>query len=440
MKRLKNQKGIALVMALMMTLVLSVLAASMMYNLVNEKKLTANQMRYAEALAISRAGLYEAMARLASIDPSLHIGQDLTGAITPSWTCYVFSDAPGLTPGGATYEFAQTAQASGDMLDYTIPYTAGFDTSEVLTVRYKRQDRNGNGTIDNLSEVYFYDFRQKLIILGQTDPEFMPVYEIVATGRVGTTNRTIITDLVIPKLNIGAKAAVRSGVTIRGNGTIQNCGHDHLITTPTSCRPPDCFVVQPGQPSGWHVSRTPAAHPDPNVAVSAGCTACGCLPGGETNSTYIENGAPKKYFGNPDKVASSPSTVPNIWEMMGMTEAECNALNWGTDVNPVNGFVKVENAGALLNLPSRTDHMGVLWVKGDLKVGGGNDFKGLIYVEGDFTTAGNSWTLGAICTKGVTQTTFSGTTNVLYSSGMLEQIIKASSGASMQIVSQREID
>lgn len=440
MKTIKNQKGIALVMALMMTLVLSVLASVMMYNIINEKKLTANQMRYAEAMALARAGVYECMARLASTDPNIKIGQDLTQPITPAWTCYVFTDAPGSAPGGATYEFDQTVQSSGNMLEYSIPYSVGFDTSQVLTVRYKRQDRNGNGLIDNTSEVYFYDYKQKRVVLGQTSSDFKPVFEVISTGRVGTTRRTVVTELVIPKLNLGAKAAVRSGVTIQGNGTVNCCGHDHLITTPLLLSPPGCFTPQPGQPSGWHVSRNPAAHPDPNPSVNSECSAAGCLPGGETNANIGTAGAPKKFWGNPDTIQGSTQPVPEIWEMMGMTEAECNALNWGTDVNPVNGFVKIENAGSELTLPTREDHYGVLWVKGSLKVVGNTAFKGLIYIEEDFFNAGTPWVLGAICTKGVSQTTLNGTINVLYSSGMLEQVILASTGASMTIISQREID
>lgn len=441
MKQVNNQKGIALVLALMMTLVLSVLAAVLMYNIVNEKKLTANQMRYAEALATSRAGLYEAMTRLGSIDPNLHIGQDLTQPIVPSWACYVFSTTPGSTPGGATYEFKQTIQPTGDMLDYTIPYTAGFDTSQVLTIRYKRQDRNGNGIIDNTNEVYFYDHKNKLITLGQTNPEHKPVYEVIATGHVGTTRRSIMTELVIPKLNIGAKAAIRSGVAIRGNGTVNVCGHDHLMTTPPFTVPPDCFIPQgASQPSAWHVTRTPAAHPTPNPSTNTECTACGCLPGGESNDTISEYGIKKKFWGNPDAILYSANTVPEIWEILGMTQAECNAINWGSDITPVNGFVKIENPGVMTHLPVSSNHMGVLWVKGSLHVQGKTAFKGLIYIEEDLDNVGTPWVLGALCTKGVTQTTLNGTVNILFSSGMLEQVITASTGNMMQITSQREID
>jgi hypothetical protein len=307
-------------------------------------------------------------------------------------------------------------------------------------VRYKRQDRNGNGTIDNTDEVYFYDHKQKRITLGQTALEHKPVFEIISTGRVGTTRRTIVTEMVIPKLNIGAKAAVRSGVHISGNGTVNVCGHDHLITTPLGLTPPSCFTPQVGQPSGWHVSRNPAAHPDPNYSVNPECTAAGCMPGAETDSTIGTSGAPKKFWGNPDTIQYSPNPVPEIWEMMGMTQVECNNLPWGTDVNPVMGFVKINNVGAELNLPVRDDHMGVLWVTGGLKTVGNTKFKGLIYVEQDFFNAGTPWVLGAVCTKGVTQTTLNGTINVLYSSGMLEQVIMAASGMGMRIISQREVD
>ncbi len=439
MDQWRDQKGIAMALALMMTLVLTLMAAGLLYTVVNEKKLTANQMRYAQALAVARAGLYEAIARLTTLDQSVKIGQDLTQPITPGWTCFIFLDNP--NPGGTGFENRATAQTGGNVLDYTVPFNGGsFDTSLVLTVRYKRQDRNGNGVIDSDQELYFYDHKQQRITLGRTDPEHKPVFEITSTGRVGTTRRTIVTELIIPKLNIGAKAAVRSYRPIMGHGTVDICGHDHLITTPLGLSPPNCFPAQPGQPSGWHVSRDPPLHPDPNISGNPECTAAGCMPGAESNQGIGTAGAPKKFWGNPDSTGASTNPVPEIWEILGMSQAECNNLPWGSDVNPVRGFVKIENTGSELHLPNRDDHMGVLWVTGDMRMTGNTKFKGLIYVEGDFTNAGTSWVLGAVCTKGRTQTTLNGTINVLYSSGMLEQVIMAASGMGMRIISQREVD
>lgn len=443
MSRFNNQKGVAMALALMMTLVLTLMAAGLMFTVVNEKKLTGNQMRYAQALAISRAGLYEALARLSTTNQTVKIGQDLTQPITPDWTCLIFSDNP--AAGTGSFEHRQTVQPSTGALDYTVPFNGGsFDSSLVLTVRYKRQDRNGNGIIDGTDEVYFYDFRQKRITLGQVSSDHRPVFEIISTGRVGTTRRTLVSDLVIPKLNLGAKAAVRSGVAIRGNGTVDICGHDHLITTPAFTEPPNCFPAQPGQPSGWHVNRDPAPHGSPpdyaHAVPNVECTAAGCLPGGESNDTITSYGVNKKFWGNPDAIQFSTSPVPEIWEIMGMTEAECNALSWGTNTNPVNGLVKVENAGSTIHLPVSLNHMGVLWIKGSVHVQGKTAFRGLIYVEEDFINVGTPWILGAVCTKGVTETTLNGTINILYSSAMLEQVIMAAAGTGMRIVAQREVD
>ncbi|HBE73338.1 MAG TPA: hypothetical protein DDW31_04510 [candidate division Zixibacteria bacterium] len=443
MNPMNNQKGIAMALALMMTLVLTLMAAGLMYTVVNEKKLTGNQMRYAQSLAVSRAGLYEALARLSTIDQAVKIGQDLTQPITPDWTCLIFADNP--PAGTGSFDQRQTVQTGANVLEYTVPYSGGaFDSSLVLTVRYKRQDRNGNGTIDGTDEIYFYDYKQKRITLGQVSSDHRPVFEITSTGRVGTTRRTIVSELVIPKLNIGAKAAVRSGVAIRGNGTVDICGHDHLITTPAFTEPPNCFPDQPGQPSGWHVSRNPALHGSPpdyaHAVPTTECTAAGCLPGGESDDEITSYGVNKKFWGNPDAIQFSTSPVPEIWEILGMTEAECNAQTWGTNINPVNGFVKVENAGGNIHLPVSANHIGVLWVKGSLQVQGNTAFRGLVYVEEDFKNVGTPWILGAVCTKGVTETTLNGTINILYSSAMLEQVIMAAAGTGMKIVSQREVD
>jgi type II secretory pathway component PulK len=64
MKNIRNEKGIAMVLTLMVILVLSVMASGLMYNIVNEKTITANRMRSSQALALAKAGQAEAIARL----------------------------------------------------------------------------------------------------------------------------------------------------------------------------------------------------------------------------------------------------------------------------------------------------------------------------------------------------------------------------------------
>ncbi len=64
MNTIKNQKGVALVLALMVILLMTVLASGLMYNIINEKSIASNQIRDAQALTIARAGVAEATARL----------------------------------------------------------------------------------------------------------------------------------------------------------------------------------------------------------------------------------------------------------------------------------------------------------------------------------------------------------------------------------------
>jgi hypothetical protein len=66
------------------------------------------------------------------------------------------------------------------------------------------------------------------------------------------------------------------------------------------------------------------------------------------------------------------------------------------------------------------DHMGLLYVTGDLQISGNTTFRGLIYVEGDLRITGTPWILGGIMVRGRTDSAFSaGNSGVCYSREMI---------------------
>lgn len=450
MKTIKNQKGVALVLALMVILLMTVLASGLMYNIINEKSIAGNQIRDAQALTIARAGVAEATARLSMLyqagNDTAIVPQNFSASnLTVDWRCYIFSDAPD-DPDEGNLDFKKTIQPGSDLLPYTKSYDEMGDTSQILQVRYKRFDRNNNGTIDDNTEIYFYDSKNNVVTLGPVRSDDYPVFEIISTGRVGNAKKTLVSELVIPKYPIVTRSALNSEVAVRGNGNANVCGHDHLATTELELDPPNCFTTGDGSTGeSCHVPRSDdAIHaPEPDYQIiekDPFCTAAGCLPGIESNDEITDIGANKKSWGNPDYIQDSPNPVYELWQVLGLSSAaelDAFAESWSDETSPVNGWTLTDGD---ITKASNAVHDGVWWVKGDLHLSGTPKFRGLIYIEGDLDLTGTLWVLGGIIVKGVTETHINGTITVLYSSRTLERVAQMNIGSGMRLVSQREID
>jgi len=447
MRRINSQKGMALVLTLMIILVLSVMASGLMFNVINEKTITANRMRSSQSLVLAKAGTSEAVARL-SLQPGATwaIAQDIQNNFTPDWRCYITLDAGGAASGSINY--VQTLQ-SGTPLQYTTSRTALGDTFSTLQVRYKRIDLNGDGQI-TANEVYYYDYKREIMVLGKASPcpsDAYPVWEIISTGRVGTSRRTIVTEVSVPKFTARTRAGLSSKAPVTGNGNADVCGHDHPQNTPYNLSPPNCFVVTTALPYGWHVSSEDlhgiAANSYANIAPNASCTKAGCLPGIESDSIITDIGANKKSWGNPDYLEKSKRPIYKIWDILGMDSASCWNLPWGNNMYPITGLVRVGSPGSTTMYAgggSGLQHDGILWVRGNLHSSSNLAVKGLIYVEGNYQSTGTTWVLGGIVVQGTTYTSITGSIDVLYSSQTLARVARLANAAGMKVLSQREVD
>ncbi|MBI4727498.1 pilus assembly PilX N-terminal domain-containing protein [candidate division TA06 bacterium] len=448
MKNLKNQKGIALVMALMIVLLLSVMAAGLMYTVISEKQINSSRQRNAEALYVTKAGTYEAIGRIGygySVGSETTITEDLNAAsgITPNWCCYIFLN-PTLTG-----IYCKRSMQSGTILPYTVTGTTLADTAQALVVTYKTYDADGNGTLGK-EEVYYYNNRTRQITLGHTGgtpADAYPVFQIIARGRQGTARKTMITELVVTSANSNVKAAIRSYAPIVSSGTVNICAHNHLATTPTGLNPPNCYTARAD--TGWH-TKNKAVHGDlyqhctvwgdsfATKNVNSYCTECGCLPGSESNSTIDYHGSSTKSRGNPDDITDSPAPMPTLRDMLGLSVTDYNSITWNSNTNPVSGFTKV--TGDLSITGGFADGEGVLYVTGDCKIVGNYNFRGLIYCEGQFTNSGTSWILGAVAAAGGIETKVSGNTTIMYSREMISRVIQKAMGGGATIIMQREVD
>lgn len=446
MKQINNEKGIALVLTLMVILVLSVLASGLMYNIVNEKTISSNRMRSSQALALAKAGQAEALARLSlpySAANDTAIVQNINGgAFNPNWKCYISLNQPAST-GSGNIVYKKTVQSSTGALDYSEDYGDFSDTSSVLQVRYKHFDANGDGTLDT-NEIYYYDYKRDMVTFGRAAPtpsDAYPVWEIISTGKVGRSRRTLATEVVIPRFNAKTRAGLSSHAPVTGNGNADVCGHDHPTNIPYNTSPPSCFdawhVYAGGNPHGEAASSYANAVPRPS------CTQAGCVPGIETDSTFDNIGANRKAWGNPDVVEHSTRPIYKIWDIMGMDSATCWNLPWGTDMYPVVGLVRVGSPGGSTMYAghgSGMEHEGILWVRGDLHSSSNLAIKGLVYVEGDYLSTGTTWVLGGIVVLGNTETRITGSIDVLYSSQMIAKVVQQAAGVGMKVISQREVD
>jgi hypothetical protein len=443
MKKINNQNGIALVLALMVILVLSVMASGLMYNIVNEKTITANRMRSSQALALAKAGQAEAIARLSvtyrSGNDTVIIQDFINNNWSPNWRCYITLDQP--NPGSGDTVYKKTIQPSTALLNYSENYGDFGDSSSVLQVRYKHHDTNGDGVL-NESETYFYDYKRDLITLGRASPtpsDAYPVWEIISTGQVGSARRTLVTEVVVPRFTARTRAGLSSKAPVTGHGNANVCGHDHPVSIPYNTSPPNCFdawhVYAGGEPHGV------AASNYANIAPRASCTQAGCVPGIETDSTITDIGANKKSWGNPDYVEHSPRPIYKIWEIMGMDSATCTNLPWGADMYPVRGLVRKDGNTMYAGHGSGLEHEGILWIRnGDLHSSSNLAIKGLVYVEGNYQSTGTTWVLGGIVVLGETETSITGSIDVLYSSQMLARVVQNATGIGMKVISQREVD
>jgi hypothetical protein len=451
MKRINNQKGVALALSLMIILVLSVMASGLMFNIINEKTITAHRMRSSQSLVLAKAGTAEAIARLSLLPGHIYgIVQDIPNNVfNPEWRCYITLDAPPNDPSGTTpYIYKQTLQ-TGTSLQYSTNFGALGDSFSTLQIRYKRIDLNGDNVITN-NEVYYYDYKREVVVLGKASPcpnDAYPVWEIISTGRVGTSRRTMVTEVSVPKFTARTRAGLSSKAPVVGHGNADVCGHDHPQTTPYNLTPPNCFITTTALPHGWHVAADEvhglAANSYANLAPNASCTKAGCVPGIESDSIITDIGANKKSWGNPDYYEKSQRPIYKIWEILGMDSAACWNLPWGNNMYPVMGLVRVGTPGSTTMYAgggSGLQHDGILWVRGDLHSASNISFKGLIYIEGNYKSGGTTWVLGGIVVRGTTETWITGSIDVLYSSQTLARVARLANAAGMVVLSQREVD
>lgn len=375
----------ALFIALVCLVVLSLAAAAFMSVGTVEKKIAGHNVRGSQALNLAEAGVAEALSRLRR--------GDIPNNANPRMVTQIFLAAPGSVPvlTGDSIALA-TAQAAGQWLAYSTPNI----TDKVLTIEYKTDAQK--------STIYRYDATKNPTIQTATG---LPIFQITSTGRKGTDRRRVVTEVVQKPVNVNAMAALAADVGIDFSGNSEVCGYNHASNTPpgTKGRPP-CNTFESG---GGH------------------------KPGAWSSGSIKITGA-SDVNGTPDTISHQAGFYAGPWTVFDMGQQEFYTwLGPPTAVppDPPQGIIYLDNDGIGQNQSGTFDYNGgtgegFLYVDGTLTINGNFTFAGLIYIEKDLKINGTCWILGGVIVKGETTIKIAnGSATILYSNdAIVENVTK----------------
>jgi len=396
-----NERGVALVMALLVLLVLSMLSAALMMSINTETVIAGHSQRETQALNTAEAGLAEAVARI-------RIG-DIPNNGNKRMVAQIFNTLPGSVPAlGADSIGLATAQPAGQWLKYSTANRG----PDVLTIRY-RTDNPIAPTV-----IYKYDPSKNPAIQTSTGSN---IYVVTSTGYAGKDVRRIQEEVMMKPFLVNVKAALAANVGINFNGNSHTCGYDHSPLTPTWTRDGDCIPWETG----------------PQPALPGAWTTGGVTPGGSAN----QFGQPTAYQQNQTGFYAGP------WEALTMSQAEFYSwigAPFNSAPNPPRGVLYLDHDATLGNAAgsfsySGGDGEGMLYVDGDLSITGNFSYRGLVYVEGDLKVNGTVWILGGLIVRGATVIKHAnGNAAILYSSEAIQQALQKY-GGSMVAISWKEL-
>lgn len=395
-----DERGMALVLALMVLLVLTVIGAALMANVTTETKISGYKVRDTQALTIAEAGVQEAMLRIRN--------GEVLDDLNPQNVHLIYNNVAGSLPvSGADTTSLPTLQAAGSYL----PYSTANKNKTVLAIRYKKR---GN-------TILRYDETASPRINTATGN---PIWIIESTGRTGAAYRSLYAEVTRSRVNVLARSAVTANVAIEFSGNIKVCGHDHRADTPLYREPPDCN-------NSW---LAPTAHST-------------CLPGAWSSKNIIRKGAPQVIGEPTNDQQMQNGFYSGPWDALGLLQNEFWPwIGAPVSVEPAvprgiwyldNDAIKQNGLGDFAF--SGGDGEGFIYVDGDVQINGSFTFRGLIYAEGDIFVNGNLWLLGGLVAKGSKGVKIAnGSATILYSNQAISQTI-SKFGGNIRTIAWREL-
>jgi Tfp pilus assembly protein PilX len=402
-----DEHGMALVIALLVLMVMTVIGAALMTNVNIETKMTGHKARDTQALAVAEAGVQEAILRIRN--------GDILDDGNPRAVSLIYNQVAGSIPvSGTDTTSLATLQPTGTWLNYSTPNK----NTSVLSVKYKTRG----------SQILKYDENAATKVNTATGNR---IYVITSTGRSGTATRQIQAEVTRATINVLARAAVAANVGIDFGGNINVCGHDHRMDTPVGAIPgggggaPDCN-------SGAYFA--PTAHGT-------------CLPGAWSGNNVTKGGS-ADVIGEPSNWQSMQTGFySGPWDVLAMTQPEfwswVGAPYSSAPMDP-HGVIYVDDNNVKQDAHgdftyNSGDGEGLLYVDGDLQINGNFYFTGLLYIEGDLDINGDAWILGGLICKGTSSVKIAnGSATILYSSEAIAQKI-AKYGGDLRTIAWREL-
>jgi len=385
----REERGIALVMALLVLLVVGILGAILMVTLAGESKLASYSQREASALNVAEAGVAEACARIRNQDM-------LYSTANPREVAQIFNAASGNVPvlGTDSSGFA-TGQPAGQWLSYSTANRG----PDVLTVEFKTNRAR--------DQIYRYDPTLSPPI---NTVSGYPIYRITSTGVRGGVKRRIVAEIMSKPININIKGALTADQDIEFVGNAVVCGYDHRADT-----------------QDWDGENGRNQSPDcvPHERAS------GSLPGSWSTGGVI-NGGTAFQAGQPSaNIFGQTGFYAGPWESMGIEQAEF--WPWigprvTSEPTPPNGVFYLDDDNVKQNQSGNFAYHGasgegLLYVDGDLHLNSTFVFRGIVYIEGDLILNGQAWILGAVIVRGRTKVKQNGGATILYSSEAIQMAL-----------------
>lgn len=359
----------ALVVALLVLMVLSLLATVLISSVQLERKVSSQGQRAMTALNCAEAGIGEAISRLRN--------GDAPDDGNPRRVTQIFLTVPGGVPVTGTDTTAlNTSQPAGQWLSYS----TGAKGPDVLTIEYKTDPAR--------TVIYRFDNTRNPAIQTVSG---RPIFRITSVGHRGRASATIITEVTSRPMIGDARAATLGWQEIKYSEDCYVCGFNHRADTPTGTA---AAHGRNGAP--WACNENPGLdHWEVGYRD---------LPGGLSGGK-IDGKSSSQQSGDPpvlERQASGMYAGP--WELLDMDAGAF--YSWlgnprASAPGSLHGITHLDNDGVRQNrsgtfsIPGG-DGAGMIYVDGDLRIDGDLTFRGVIYVEGQLRIDAHLWVLGTV--------------------------------------------
>lgn len=400
-----SERGVALVMAIVVLMVITILATMLMQSLSTQRKISSHGLRASRALSVAEAGLAELESRVRS-------GEIELDESAPASAAQLFLASPGALPvlGPDSTAYA-TLQPSGAWLGYSTPGRS----ADALTLSFRTDPQTG--------EIVRYD--DDLVPPFNTRTG-LPVLKARVVGVVSADRVTVIKEFIPTPAHPTLSAAITSGVSVSLSGAFGVCGYQHSGATPFG----HGLLGRSGSP------------PCNDEEVGRGDVPAVWSGGTISNTGANLSGAPSS------TIESQTAFYAGLYEALGLTSAESTTL-LGTPVTslptPVAGVLWIDDNATPGDRSqsyafSGLQGEGLVYVDGDLVLGGTVQFRGLLFVEGNLTSTATGQVIGGLVVRGRAggTTTLTNGPAVLYSRDAVNAAVAKARGTLVPL-SWREV-